>query len=249
MRSVMIILIIFFPCFAIDNRYECISLGEVCTTAAALEAFELRNAAYPFDWVISPYESLCGVLRQDFKDWLNPAYLSIRDDHHGIINKYGFAFVHDFPTINYVGDPQNELPLNGDVLNPNWIDFVSDVQQKYGRRIQRFRDVCASNKKIYFIRHGGIRSREEARILRNILKTAYTTLDFTLVIVGNDESFTKPWKEKNIKNYHLKKTAVWNDVAEWKKIFFDLGLAIPLTRTHLQEKMDYYYRKYATYIE
>ncbi len=243
---VIILPIIFsLSCYAINTSYECISLGEVCTTAAALEVFELRNAAYPFDWLISRYESFCNVLKQDFKDFLNPEYLTIRSDNRGIINKYGLVFLHDFPTIHYVGDPQTELPINENILNPNWINFLSDVQQKYDRRIQRFRDACLSDKKIYFIRHGGVKSRDEACVIRDILKTTYPNLDFTLVIVGNDESFAKPWKEENIKNYHLKKTAVWNDVAEWKKIFFDLGLPIPLNRTDLQEKMDYNYRKYS----
>lgn len=240
-------LIIFLPCFSADNSYECIGLGSNCTVASALEAFELRNAAYPFDWIVSRYESLCAVLEQDFYDFLNPDFLSVDADNYGIINKYGLGLMHDFPTVEFVGDfEQVEGPLGHGKLRQDWIKFVPEVEKKYARRIQRFRDVCSNNKKIFFIRYGGINSREEACILRNILKTAYPHLDFTLVTVGNDESFAEPWQEENIKNYHLKITTAWNDVAEWKKIFLDLGLVTPLNRANLQEKMNYYYQKYVT---
>jgi len=208
----------------ISHEYECISLGEVCTTAAALEAFGLRNTAYPFDWTISQYQSLCDILRNDFQDFLNPDYFSIRLDNHGIINKYGLVFVHDFPTIHTSDDLENKDLINEAELDPNWVNFLPEIQKKYARRIQRFHDICMSDKKIYFIRHRGIETQEQACILRNILQTTYPHLDFTLVIIGHNESFAAQWEEKNIKNYYLNDTAVWNDVAEWKKIFIDLGL-------------------------
>ena len=250
MKSVLlVILVIFFPCFPVDNTYECIGLGETCTVGAALQAFELRKAAYPFDWIISPYASLCSVLEQNFQDFLNPSYLSVRSDKHGIINKYGLVFVHDFPTIHYLGDPKNDDLINENVLSQEWIKFLPDIQEKYDRRIERLRDTCMSSKKIYFIRHGGIRSRDEACILRNILKTTYPSLDFTLVIVGNNSYFAEQWEEQNIKNYHLKDTGIWNDVAEWKAIFVDLGLIISSNETNLQKRMDHYYEKYRSYLE
>lgn len=219
------LLLAIFSSYSMDNtyEYECISLGEVCTTAAALQAFGLRKAAYPFDWTISMYQSLYDILKNDFQDFLNPNYLSIRPDNHGIINKYGLVLVHDFPTMHTSNDIENADLINEDTLHPDWINFLSDVQKKYNRRIERFRNMCMSNKKIYFIRHGGT-SRDRACLLRNLLKTSYPHLNFTLVIVGHDSSFATPWKEKNIKNYYLDSTTVWNDVAQWKNIFIDLGL-------------------------
>lgn len=225
MRAINILMIIsFFHCSPINSSYECISLGEVCTVGAALQAFELRNAAYPFDWIISQYKPLCTVLEQNFHDFLNADYLSVREDNHGVINKYGLVFVHDFPTFNYIGNLETEDIVNENVLHPNWLQFLPAIQKKYDRRIQRLHDVCNDNKKIYFIRHGGIQSQNQACALRDILKTAYPYLDFILVIVGNDPSFANQWGEHNIRNYYLGNQAVWNDVAEWQKIFTDLGL-------------------------
>jgi hypothetical protein len=249
MKLIMVLLITSALCFSDNTTFECIGLGEVCTVAAALQVFELRNAAYPFDWIISRHTSLCTVLEQDFKDFLNPHFLSVRNDNHGIINKYGLVFVHDFPTFNYHGDLEDENPIDENVLSPAWINFLPDVQKKYARRIQRFHDVCSSDKKVYFIRHLGIKSQDEAIVLRNILKTTYPHLDFTLVVVGNNSSFEQQWGEPNIRNYHLKNTGIWNDVAEWQSIFLDLGLIATPTKTNLQEKMNYYYKKYATYFE
>lgn len=214
----------FFACFPITNTYECIGLGETCTVSAALQMFGLRNAAYPFDWIISPYKSLCNVLEQDFHDFLDPYYLSIRADNHGIINKYELVFVHDFPTIYYSGDLENEDTVGENDLHPDWINFLPEIQKKYARRIQRLRDICMSDNKVYFIRHRGITSQHQACVLRNILKTAYPNLDFVLVVIGSDPSFSTQWEEHNIKNYYLHDTTVWNDVAQWKNIFIDLGL-------------------------
>jgi hypothetical protein len=246
--KIAVIMISSFFYFPLQGMYECISLGESCTVAAALEAFELRNAAYPFDWTISFYESLCNTLEQDFEDFLNPTYFSIRPDNRGIINKYGQIFVHDFPTYNYLGDfEKEENPINGDVLHPDWIQFLPQVQEKYNRRIQRFRSICNSNKKIYFIRHMGIIDQDQACRLRNILKTAYPNLDFILVIIGNNSYFAEPWNEPNIRNYYLGNPAVWNDVAEWKKIFIDLGLISSIDK-HIPDPM-YTHNKFLSLLE
>jgi hypothetical protein len=223
-QMIIILLLFFVPSLAQNNSYECIGFGETCTVAAALQAFNLRNSAYPFDWTISHYESLCEILENDFHGFLNQDYLRLREDGHGVINKYGLIFVHDFPTITYSGNVETEDTVGEGELCSNWIDFLPEIEKKYARRIQRLRDVCNSNKKVYFVRHMGIRSKEEACILRDIIKKHYPHLDFILVIASNDSSFDNPWEEENIKNYYLKPTEKWNDIAEWKKIFVDLGL-------------------------
>jgi hypothetical protein len=232
MRIIAIVLAIhFFTCLP-DTNYECISLGENCTIAAALQEFGLRKAAYPFDWLISTYKSLHNVLEHDFENFLDPSCISVHSDNRAIINTYGLIFTHDFPIIFYPRDLGDANPASKDVVHPDWINTLPEVQKKYTRRIERLRDVCMSDKKIYFIRYGGI-SREEACVLRSLLKEKYTTLDFILVIIGRDPSFAKPWKEKNIKNYYLQTPSTWNDVAQWKKIFINLGLEIQQNKNNL----------------
>lgn len=220
-----LIMINFSLSFSMNSTFECISLGSNCVVASALEVFQLRNAAYPFDWIVSPFESLCAVLEQDFYDFLNPDYLSVDDNNYGILNKYGFGLMHDFPTVEFVGDFEHvEGPMGHGKLRQDWIKFLPEVEKKYARRIQRLRDVCKGNKKIFFIRYGGINSREEACTLRNILKNSYPNLNFILVIIGNQFSFSEQWGEHAIKNYYFSNQIAGNDVTEWKKIFTDLNI-------------------------
>lgn len=47
MKVAIITLMSLLFCLPIVSMYECIGLGETCTVAAALQRFELRNAAYP----------------------------------------------------------------------------------------------------------------------------------------------------------------------------------------------------------
>ena len=213
----------FFSCLP-NNNYECISLGESCTVSAALQAFGLRNASYPFDWAITPYKSLCQVFEQDFHNFFDSSAISIHSDNRAIINKYGLIFTHDFPIIFYPRDLGEENPASKDVIHPDWINVLPEVQKKYNRRIQRLRDICTSDKKIYFIRHRGITSCEQACTLRNIIKEKYPNLDFTIIVVGKNPNLVEPWEEQNIRNYYLEDKTTWNDVAQWENIFIDLGL-------------------------
>lgn len=224
----MFFLVSIFICIPLFGKknFECIGLGQVCSTAAALQAFDLRNAAYPFDWTITPFLGLQATLAQEFRDYLNPSHFSIREDNHGIINKYGIVFVHDFPTVDYTGsDIQKEDGIGESVLAPDWLDALPLIQNKYERRINRFIEQCHSKNKIYFFRHFQI-TRIEAKKLRNTIESLYPKLDFVLVVVGNNQSYAKSWGERRIRNYYLNDTQVWNDVREWKRIFSDLGIIV-----------------------
>ena len=207
-----------------QNNFECISLGEVCSTAAAFQAFNLRNAAYPFDWVISHFPALCWTISDDFKDYLNPVYFKVRGDNHGVINKYEVVFVHDFPTVDYTGNNiQKEDLITESVLSPDWIQALPLIQDKYKRRINRFIEKCNSKSKVYLVRHLEI-TRDEAIGLRSLIESKYPNLDFVLVVVGNNPAYANPWGDQKIKNYYLNDTQVWSDVKEWKRIFSDLGI-------------------------
>ena len=219
-----------------------ISLGAVCSTVAAFKAFDLRKEAYPFDWIISRFSPLKETLNDDFKDFLNLAFLGMRDDYRAIVNKHGLQFVHDFPTIEMEYTPaaiENADEIGEQKLAHNYLSFLPEVTRKYERRIARFREACTSNSKVYFFRHFGIDSKEEAQIICNIIKQQYPSLDFLLIIIGNNSSFDIPWNLPNIKNYFLNDSKVWNDVAEWQRIFSDLSL-IQATKRSYKEKESIY---------
>src|SRR6266571_1185883 len=97
--------IIFFSCFMYGTKYECVSLGASCTTAISLRDYNLRNAAYPFDWNVTSYHALCDVLEHDFDGYLNDVQPNRTNEgfNWGFVNKYGIIHLHDIPPTDFVG--------------------------------------------------------------------------------------------------------------------------------------------------
>lgn len=52
-----------------------ISLGCFCGVAEELERLGLRDASYPFDWLIGPYDSYIKLINSNFDDFLNQDYI------------------------------------------------------------------------------------------------------------------------------------------------------------------------------
>jgi len=148
MNKIVFMLCVCFSLYAQSN-FECISIGAECSTGAALQAFKLRSFACPFDWVISSFPAMRSAIADNFSDYLNPQYFKIRKDNHGVINKYGIVFVHDFPTIHYTGNNiENVDAISESILAPDWIKSLPFIQDKYARRINRFTEQCNSENKI-----------------------------------------------------------------------------------------------------
>lgn len=202
-----------------------ISLGEHCSAAAAARTYGIRQAAYPFDWVISRFDSLCRVLEDDFAHFFEEKSLRLRHDKHGVIDYYGFEFVHDLPTIT-VQTYNGEDPIEENILRSDWREFVPAVREKYRRRIDRFRKAATGSEKVYFIRHYGIHKNAATR-LRDIIRKRYPRLDFTILVVGSSPDFQCDWGLDCIRNFYLNDSVVWNDPNQWKRILSSLGLYPP----------------------
>ena len=107
----------------LENSYKnFISLGYFCEVAGELEKYGLRNASSPFDWMISDFEGVISCIKNEFKDFLNPTYLSqsCNDRSHYKNTKYNFYFFHDFDKYK---------PLQKQ---------LKKVTEKYKRRSERF---------------------------------------------------------------------------------------------------------------
>ena len=99
-----------------------ISLGFFCSVAQELDSLGLRNASYPFDWLISDFSGVIAVIDNHFKDFLSYeslAQMKVNPKYY-INTKYALQFYHDFNAY----DPLKKQ-LRG-------------VQKKYSRRINRF---------------------------------------------------------------------------------------------------------------
>lgn len=202
-----------------------ISLGSACTVAGAMRTYGIRFEAYPFDWLVSPFDSLYKALDDDFKNFLKEDSLVVRQsDKYGTLDYYGFHFVHDFPSVN----PNDEIAaligenhVTGGVLRDDWRQFIPSVKSKYLRRIERLRRVLNSREKVYLVRHCDT-TRAQAVALRDLIIKKYPNLDFILVVVDRTQGIKQDWNLEKIKNFYLD-DSVNGGQNGWEEIFRTLG--------------------------
>jgi hypothetical protein len=199
-----------------------VSLGSACSVAGALRDNGLRHIAYPFDWLVSPFNGLCQAISDDFKHFLQEDSLTIRTfDRFGIVDYYGFEFVHDFPA-DRPNDSfavlNGENHVTGGIVVDNWKEFLPTIKEKYARRITRLNTLLTGSDTVYFIRYGDT-TKAQAMILKNIIKQKYPTLAFTLIILGKSAEIQANWHTAQIENYYLDE----QNSESWKNLFKSLG--------------------------
>jgi hypothetical protein len=199
-----------------------ISLGQACNVAGALRDNGLRVTAYPFDWTVSSFSALYNAINDDFEHFLQEDSLSIRvSDRYGVLDYYGFHFVHDFP-VDRPNDSFAELNgenhVTGGIIIDNWREYLPAVKQKYRRRIDRLKTACLGQEMVYFIRYSDT-TLSQAVQLRNLIATKYPTLKFVLIILGKTADMHKDWHTANVQNWYLDE----NDPKQWKAFFEKLG--------------------------
>lgn len=185
---------------------EVISLGMNCQVAYQVRTNGMRRHAYPFDWVIIPFESLMTFLSEKGSEFLNQDKIALIDlppgSHHfrALDLKYGIHLVHDFKA-------------------PVFLSDYAEVKVKYDRRIKRFFDTLQlSNKRFLFVRLNI--TREQAEFLDHFLHTHYPKLSYTLLVLNDHPSFKGDWGLPRIRNFYLAQIPnCWQgDHARWKEI-------------------------------
>lgn len=199
-----------------------ISLGANCAAGLHLVRHQLLTRYYPFDWIETPFDGLCYLLKTGFKDFLDKNALTpqhsittwVEPDLDRAIPSYprqrvrnqtsGCEFVHDF-----IDAALSNYPA---------------VAEKYARRIERFYRTIAQAKHVYFFRTEI--SRAQAKILRNLLREVFPNLSFTLVVPTHKRHLTKPWHLASVRPFYLGSHATaGSNKPEWDNIFAALGLA------------------------
>ena len=117
---------------------------------------------------------------------------------------------------------------NNNYVFKEWHDYLPQAQRICQRRIDRFKNACSGDKKIYFIRSSvhsgqGLIRQEDAIILRDTIKNKYPNLDFCLIIIGYSENCKTSWNLANIKNYYASSELEWKDV--WQVILEDINFS------------------------
>lgn len=170
------------------NKYEFISLGSNCSACYQLNKFNLRNNAYPFDWVKINIYQLLNILQNDFIDYSDTIQFCKISNNHNIIdsdnniidlksfiltNKYNIKFAHEIYNITQF----NEFIIN------------------ISKRIDRFKNINSNNKQIVFIRIelNNINTNWKNNIYKLVnLLNNFTTNYILKLIVNSNEEFDFP---------------------------------------------------------
>ena len=168
-----------------------ISLGFFCSTASEIERIGLRNASYPFDWVISEFDLVLNLIENNFSDFLEEDLL-IKDKNSKPLEKTyvvknvknNIRFFHDF----FIGETISKQ--------------ISVVKEKYNRRIKRF--YKSITKPTLFIRY--IKDNNEINYIINNFKQINKILKYynennDIIFICNSEIYDDRIKEM----YNVKK--------------------------------------------
>lgn len=196
-----------FDVHASSRKYdETVSLGTACQSAWQLEVNEVRKWAYPFDWLITSFDSLVAFISNKGEGFFEKENLEIIEILYG----ESLSFLH-------VVDRKYDIHSIHDLFFPNMYNY-DKVKAKYERRIQRFFALLESNRKILFVRTQI--NRSETIYLDNLLHHLYPNLEYTLVAISDDPDAQNDWGLERVRNFYMQQTpGEWQgDYQKWKEI-------------------------------
>lgn len=197
-----------------------VGLGYNCYAAYQIQRHGYRKAAYPFDWGFFPLVGLNRCLASNLDDFCKASDLEKVSDIGYIMHKlYKFAFIHDFHDIT--GSWQSHLP---------------NVQTKYARRIQRFKDLANYSGRIYFVRtiHNEENALQRADIeniiqLKRELQKLFPMRDFELILIFYGLKNMHNWSIIGVRDFYISEIEHGPlspfIEAQFCKIFESLGFA------------------------
>lgn len=154
-------------------RYDnIVSLGFFCNVASEIERLGYRDASYPFDWVTNRMSAVNELISNDFEDLIDPSKLALEELNKSFVVKhinYEFRFYHDF-------NCQMEIA-----------EQCSKVKNKYLPRIERFRSLLDSNKRVLFVRY--VYDQNEGNEIEKFIKIMDRfPCKYDLLLVKNDDT-------------------------------------------------------------
>lgn len=218
MRNIIFVLCN-FTCFSFATPIEketgliyhhVISLGDMCQVAKQLSLHHCRKEAFPFDWIMCPFDGLYRFIANQAEHFLDRDTLIFVDDRPDYIGGkrsfiedtvYRMQFLHDF-----------EKP-------PYFLRNYDKIKAKYDRRVDRFFKVLNSDKNVLFIRRGI--TYEETVLLDDLIHARYPQLNYTILALNSKLENYENWGLKRVINLYLKEKKPWHwtgDKEAWTEI-------------------------------
>lgn len=201
-----------------------VSLGSHCETAGMMRAYQIRRVAFPFDWLLTlDHDRFLNILEEDFLHFLDMDYFFRHPKYPSVLENtyYEVEFRHDwsFPDFNFDQD--------------RFTKQLQEINDKYTRRITRFRQIGGYHGKVVFIRSAfdfnndpnvywgkTDQSRvtfEQALSLKVTLDQYFPNLNFTLVILNYVEDYVPKIEGiKGVLEFKIRKTHKHED---YQKMF------------------------------
>ncbi len=187
-----------------------IGLGDMCQVAFQLSTHNQTFATFPFDWVLTPFESLYSFLASEGAFFLDIDKLIFVTGKPSYLNA----------TMTYIEDTVYHIQFLHDfALSPDFLKNYYGIKAKYDRRLKRLLNELHSTKKILFIRRGI--SYQQAILLDNLLHNLYPQLTYTIVALDSTEEIKQDWKLGRVKNLYLRELSPWQwygDTQAWLEI-------------------------------
>jgi hypothetical protein len=193
-----------------------IGLGGRCQVAYNLQKNGLRQQAFPFDWLITPFEGLIRFLAYQGRGFTNKENFLFHITAYNVPTAvmdtmYGFCLLHDFDYSLIDGIPTVKRFHEVEVRNYDEIKF------KYDRRIKRFFEVLNSDKKVLLVRLGI--TYHQAVFLDEFIHSHYPNLDYLILAVDDSEEIKTDWGLTRVKNVYAQQVTYWQGREDvWKAI-------------------------------
>ncbi len=207
------LILFFYPWLCAQQPYDAlINLGGDCQLAYQMKEHGLREYALPFDWLITPFDSLYKILENRFD---------------GFLDIDNFELV-DTGTEEYIRDKKYDTRwIHGFKVEENFLKDYDAIAQKGIRRIERFLRLLIESENPLFIRKRI--TQEQSRALADLLIVLRGNNNFTLLALDGNETAKEDWHIDNVVNFHLRQPDpyTWKgDPEAWREIFVAMQLPI-----------------------
>lgn len=171
---------------SLEGENLIVSLGSGCDTGITLRECGLRNAAFPFDWLVSGnHKRFITLLDDDFEFFTDERFFVPLIDPN--LSDHPNCLMHTYYDILFYHE--GSILYDWSELD-KYIEQLERMKLKYTKRINRFRQIRLFTGKVFFIRNftsdnedQASRHSELAAELRDALRRYLPNVNFTLVIV------------------------------------------------------------------